>query len=286
MLFFKFISILPFKILYYLSDGLAFLLCNVVKYRKKVVLSNLKNSFPEKSGNEINEICGQFYRNLSDVSLETIKLLTIKEDELLARLEVHNADLVNELIEKYGVVLMVSSHQCNWEWQGQVAHFSLNKRLEAVYKPLSNLFFDKLLLRIRSRFGLFPIQMKQVLREMIKRKSIKRAVGLIADQVPEIPEAAFWVDFMNQDTPFFNGAEKLARSFSYPVVYADMRRINRGKYLEDFEVLALPPYNQLPENEITKLFANRLEKTIKQNPSDWLWSHRRWKYQRKETVNL
>ena len=286
MLFFKFISILPFKILYFLSDGLAFLLCNVVKYRKKVILLNLKNSFPEKSDKEINEICGQFYRNLSDVSLETIKLLTLKEVELLKRFEVRNAEIANDLIEKYQAIILVTSHQCNWEWQGQVAHLKLKNRGEAVYKPLSNLFFDKLLLKIRSRFGLFPIPMKQVLREMVRRKSIKRAVGLIADQVPEIPDAAFWVNFLNQDTPFFNGAEKLARSFDYPVVYIDIKRTDRGKYVEKFEVLALPPYNQLPENEITKLFANRLEKTIKQSPSDWLWSHRRWKYQRKEAVSL
>lgn len=278
MVFFKVISRLPLSLLYVFSDGLYLLLRHVVRYRRSVVLQNLQNAFPEKSSAERRRIANRFYRNLTDVFVETLKGLTVSEVELRQRVRVVNPEAFQPYLDAGQTVLIMTSHQCNWEWQSPAVRV-LGPDVDVVYQPLTNGFFDRMMREIRSRFGIAPLPMQGLLRDMVKRRGQPRLVGLVADQAAP-PETAFWTNFLNQDTDFFVGTDKLARQFGCPAIFAEMRRVRRGRYELRFFPLAEPPYEDLPPLAIIGRYVRRLEESIRANPADWLWSHRRWKHKR------
>ncbi len=279
MLFFRFLSRLPFWVLYRLADVLYFITCYVVKYRKKVILENLRNAFPEKSEQEIHQLMKGFYHNLCDIVVETLKLLTITDKELRKLIVVKGMDTLDEYHRQGKVILAMASHLNCWEAMA-FGTIQTGIPLDVIYKPLSNKFFDKLMFTIRSRHGIQPVPMKQILREVIKKKHIPRIVGAVADQAAESPDTAYWTNFLHQETDFFMGTEKMARSFQYPIVYGDMTRVKRGSYVYTYRTLVEPPYNDIPLGAITEMYVRNLERSIQENPADWLWSHRRFKHKR------
>lgn len=278
MLFIKLIAYLPFWFWYRIADALYVLAFYVIGYRKKVVLENLRLSFPEKTEAEIKIIAKGFYRNLADIVVEMIKMFDMSAEELSRRVHTENEQIMKPLVEKHGVVLLMASHQCNWEWLGQSVHIKIGQ-VDAIYHPLHNKKVDALMYRLRSQYGILPVSMQQTIREVIKRKNIKRMIGVIADQVPPLIEAAHWTMFMNQNTPFFTGAEKISRTYQYPQVYINVKRLKRGHYWLRFELMFEPPFEGVEPQAMIHNYAQRLERTIRENPSDWLWSHKRWKHQ-------
>ncbi len=279
MLFFRLLARLPLSFLYGLSTFLSVLLHRVIRYRRSVVEDNLRQSFPEKSANEIQRITKDFYLNLTDLFVETIKLPGLQADELLKRVVCFNTDLLFDWINQGKTVIVMTSHTANWEWTApaMVLH---GFRVDSVYKTLSSSFSEQMMLLIRSRFGAVPVSMKTLPRRMVSEKNNPRLIGMVADQVPDIPEYAYWTDFMHRDTPFYPGSERLARSRNLPVVYADLRRVKRGYYELTFKPLAGPPHTDLPPGAIIDRYRDLLETTIRAKPSDWLWSHKRWKHWR------
>jgi KDO2-lipid IV(A) lauroyltransferase len=278
MFFFRLISRLPLGVLYLFSDVLALLLAYVLRYRRAVIQENVQKAFPEKTTAEQRAIAQTYYRNLSDLIVETLKALTISADELRRRVRVSGDELVRAYLAQGQVVLLGTSHLGNWEWSSLIAQ-ATGIETDAVYKPLSNSFFDQLMRTIRSRFGVRPVAMQQLVRDMVTNRARPRCVGLLADQSSHRPDAAYWVPFLNQETDFFNGPEKMARQFRYPFVFVEMQREGRGRYRLTASLLAEPPYDALPPGELTRRYAERLEAAIRRDPSNWLWSHRRWKHQ-------
>lgn len=271
------LSWLPFPLLYLVSNGLYLLGYHMLGYRKRVVFENLKNSFPEKSPPEIEKTARQFYKHLADVFLETFKLLSISKTELQRRVTFANT----ELIEKYGQqkqnILIVLGHCGNWEWNG-VAFQSLGIcQLNGLYHPLSSPFFNWLMLRLRSRFGMGLIPMQSSIREMIKNQNIWNATAFIADQTPSSASQAHWVRFLNQDTAVFIGPERISGKFNLPVVYASVQKKGRGFYHIRFIEIS-DNSSKTQEGIITETFSRLLEEDIRQQPPFWLWSHRRWKH--------
>ena len=275
------ISILPFPVFYLVSDGLYFLLYRVIGYRKKVVYENLKNSFPEKSHEELKEIEKKFYSYLCDLFLETLKTLTISKEEAIKRcaFNENTKRIFNELYEQKKSCILVMGHFGNWEWAGNSFSLINPQQLYVIYHPLSNKHFDKLMYDMRSRFGTKLYAMKDTMREMIKNRHEVSATAFIADQTPS-PEGAYWTTFLNQDTPVFWGTEKIAQKLNYPVVYVTVNRIKRGYYEVNTEYLVRDPKNT-QEGEISELHTKKLEKDIMAQPEIWLWSHRRWKHKKK-----
>lgn len=279
MIFFRFLSRLPINILYGISNVVYFLLLYVIRYRRRVIDENLRLSFPEKSTIEIKRITKSFYRNLADIIVEVIKLPSFSPDELHQRVHVTNLDLVLSRIQAGQTIIVMTSHQCNWEWAP--AAMVLNGiPVDSVYKPLTNPFFEDLIRQIRSSFGPVPTPMQNLPRQMVARKNVPRLIGLVADQVPDVPEHAYWTNFLYRDTPFYPGGERLARSRKMPVMYIDFARIRQGYYELTFKSIAEPPYDDLPLGTIIERYRDLLEETIRNNPSDWLWSHKRWKHWR------
>ncbi len=273
------VSLLPFWLLYSLSDFLFVIVYGLVGYRKKVVFSNLRNSFPQKSEEELKRIQRKFYRYFFDLIVETLKTLTISPRQLRKRISLRDPSIFQKYHEQNQSIIIVMGHYGNWELGG--ARFALEPyhKLFVIYHPLRNRYFDQLIYKMRTRLGNGLYPMKDTLRGMLGNKDIVTATAFIADQSPSV-KGAQWLDFLNQDTPFFTGTGKIANKLSYPVVYASVKRTKRGHYDICLEDLA-PHSSKLEPEEILTRFARKLEEDIREMPEIWLWSHRRWKHKRK-----
>jgi len=277
MLFFRFIARLPLSALYILSDFLFFLSYYIVRYRRALVRKNLSNAFPEKSTKEISIIEKDFYHNLGDYTVETLKLLTIQKEDLKQRVVFTNVSLLERYKSKHQSVLLLASHQFNWEWLLSSGNFNLPIALDFVYQPIENIIVDRFLLACRTRFGAYAIKRNELAREIIKRKNILRGIAIVSDQYPgQKRDKKHLTKFLNQETAFFHGTQQLASITQYPVVYAEMKKIKRGYYEVSFVVLAEPPYEK-DSNVIIERYVQAAEKVICEFPSGWLWSHNRWK---------
>lgn len=278
MFFLKLLSRIPLPILYWFSDFLFFMSYRVVGYRRKLVKKNLKNSFPEKSKAELKSIEKEFYKNLCDYAVETLKLLTISETELRKRMQFTNLPTVRAILDTQTSIIMFASHQFNWEWLLAVG--SLNHPIDFVYQQQSSKLFDDFSLAGRMRFGAYPIKREQVARESISRKSITRGIAIMADQFPgKKRDKKYWTTFLNQDTAFFQAISQLTVMLQYPVVYTAIRKKKRGYYEAEYIVIDNPPYEKGSDLMVDH-YAKATEKIIQENPAEWLWSHNRWKKKR------
>lgn len=272
------ISLLPFWLLYRLSDILFLLLYYIIGYRRNIVLNNLRNAFPEKSLREIKKIRIRFFRYFCDFILENLKLSTISNIKVRKRCVFSDeaARFLDELYEENRSIILVLGHYGNWE-MGSVT-FCLERKHEffAIYKPLRNKYFNRFLLGIRSRFGARLITMKEAYRTMFRHRKSITATAFLSDQTPP-PEHALWLTFLNQDTPVFKGTEHIARKLNLPVVYMSIRRTRRGYYRMTTDLLVKEP-SLTRTGEITEKHTRRLEQDIHEQPEIWLWSHRRWKH--------
>ena len=275
------ISRLPFPVLYTLSTLVYYLLYYVTGYRKKVVFQNLLKSFPDKETTEITTIAKQFYRNLADIIFEIVKLGTITQAEMGRRVRYKNPELIQQFLDRGLTVIALGSHSCNWEWGMPSSSLYFANAVDGVYKPLHNPFFEQYMRFLRSRLGPTPVKMKEVLRHLIQQRKKARMLCLLSDQTPPGGEIQYWTSFMNQDTPFYVGADKLSEAFRYPVIFIAARRLGRGRYEFAFELLQDAGITEkVSEYPVTEAYARTLENWIRQYPADYLWSHRRWKHVR------
>lgn len=272
------VALLPFSALYRLSDALYYLL-RLSGYRKDVVLQNLRNSFPDKSEQEIRALSKSYYRYLCDLILETLRTLRMSEAESKERCAFHKPEWLEKLQAEGRSFIIVMGHYGNWEWAGPGFTLFTGYQLVVIYRPLSNIYFEKMMCKMRTRFGTRITPVSLTLRDMVANRGSVTATAFIADQTAG-KKNAYWTTFLNQDTAVFTGPEKLAIKFNYPVVYMNVQRPRRGYYEVFPELLISDPLNTV-ENEITEKFMKRLEMEIHINPTIWLWSHRRWKHKRK-----
>ncbi len=231
---------------------------------------------------ELKKTTWAFYRNFADVFLETIKLLSISKEELVKRTHIKNLELVNDRLQKGQSLLALTSHYCNWEWMLATCCIQFTTPPDAVYLRVKSRFFEKLMLKIRSRFGAYMIEKKYILSEENKRGNRTRVIAMVADQAPKGERSLKWIKFLNQETPFINGPERISKILNLPVFYGTMSRTGRGHYEIEFHDIIRDP-EEGKEISITDQFGSILEATIRQRPSDWLWSHNRWK-QKKPTA--
>lgn len=278
MFLLRLLSGLPFWVLYGISNFLFFISYRLLKYRRHVVWSNLKNSFPEKSDNELKKIERNFYSNLCDYGVETLKLLTIDKNELSNRMKWKNPELLQPFLEKKQSVILLASHQFNWEWLLVSGSINLPLPLDFVYQKQSSKLFDEFMDASRTRFGAYAIERAQTGREAIRRKGITRAVSIVADQFPTF-EKKYWTNFLSQETAFFFGINQLPALTQYPVFFAFVIKIKRGYYTAELIPVANPPFKK-ESNEVINQYVQVTEKRIRAHPDNWLWSHARWKHKR------
>ena len=249
--FLRLLSYLPLSVLYLISDFLFLILYHIVKYRRKVVFDNLKNSFPNRSNIELRLIEKEFYYYLADLIVETIKLVTASEHDILKRFTINNLDLVRKFEEQNQSYLMAASHYGNWEWNTLISPLAFKAQTLIIYKELTNKSFDTFLKNVREKSGVKMVTMRSSFRAIIKHKNELTNTVFAADQTPAHLEAQILIDFLNQKTLVFYGLEKTARATNYPVIFCDLKRVKRGYYAADFKLVTENPSLE-PENAITK----------------------------------
>lgn len=245
-------------------------------------MNNLKNSFPEKSEQEIKKLARKFYRYLIDLMLETFKTLTCSKRFVLKRgvLDEKAKILFENYYQQKKRLIIVMGHYGNWEWAGNTFSLECKHQLYVIYHPLRNKYFNKLIVNMRYRFGNKLIAMRDTYKDMMRFKDEINATAFIADQTPS-PENAYWTTFLNQQTPVFWGTEKIAKKTNLPVVYVTVRRTSRGHYKIFAETLFEEPA-KTADGEISEAHTRKLEKDILEQPEIWLWSHKRWKHRKTE----
>ncbi|MCC6196170.1 MAG: lysophospholipid acyltransferase family protein [Burkholderiales bacterium] len=263
-------------------DGFGYLayvlVYRVLRWRRALSATNIANAFPEKSPAERADILQQSYRNLGRFLAEALWGWNASAEALGARVRIVNPELITRFTAQGQSVVLLAAHFCNWEWLLLAAGVALKIPIDAVYKPQRVRGIDEFLKARRARFGGNPIPHQSFMFEVMKRRNDVRAYALVADHTPKHNEEKHWTRFLNQDTAFFVGADKIARILKAPVIYVAMRRDGPGHYSVDLELLAEPPYDRDSGPEIVEKFARVLEEEIRRSPADWLWLHRKWKY--------
>ena len=270
--------LLPFSAMYRLSNGVAWLMMNVIGYRKAFVSKQLRDSFPDKSSAEIDRIARASYLNLSDILLESMKGFSMSEADFNERFIFKNPELVHNSTEAGGNSMQMTAHYANWEWGVISVPLYLKRTIVGFYKPLSNPFIEKYGRKKRGQFGIQLVPIGETSTAFTRFADRPTAYFFISDQNTN-SDKAHWVTFLNQDTACPYGGDKYARQYNLPTYYLDIQRIKRGYYEVTFEKFAIN-VPTLPEEEVTRRFMARLEKTIMAKPENWLWSHKRWKKKR------
>jgi len=274
------LSFLPIWILYILSDFIYILLYYFPSYRRKVVENNLKNSFPEKTAEELKSIEKKFYKHLADLLIETFKLAHMSRTEQKKRFTYSNLGIIDKLREEKRDIIAVLGHYNNWEWPTMLPEF-LKYKIVIIYKPLQNKYFNKFINDQRSKYGIVLTPTSQIIREIInyRNDNINTLSVFLSDQIPAKVDIKYWTTFLNQDTAVFTGAGKIASKYDMAIVFFHIQKVKRGHYNLDIELL-LEHTAGLPENLITESHVRRLEEIIREKPEYWIWSHRRWKHKK------
>ncbi len=274
------VTLLPLRVLYIMSDFLYLLLYYFPSYRRKVVAKNLKNAFPDKIEEELKRIEKRFYRHLADVFIETLKLTHMSKAQLMRRCTITNPEILERLYQQKRDIIAVLGHYNNWEWLIIFPEYS-NYKFTTIYKPLQNKYFDRFLNNLRGQFDTVLVPMSFILREIIndRKNNILTFSAFIADQTPVKNDIKYWTTFLNQDTPVYLGAEKIASRYDMAVIFLNLQKVRRGYYNVNVEVL-FDHTAGLPEYLITETHVRRLEEIIRKKPEFWIWSHRRWKHKR------
>lgn len=277
LVLFSIIATLPFCILYALSDALYIVLYHIVHYRKQTVHANLTASFPNMTATQIQDIEREFYHHLCDLIFETIKLLRISDNEIDKRVIVENAHIIENAAYDNKAVVLYIGHYCNWELVTAITrHYKVPKLSCQIYKPLRDAAFDKLMLKMRSRFGSVSIPQKKTLRTLLKLKNENTSfiVGFISDSRPNSKDTQENTIFLNQTTTFSPGGEFIGNKINATILYLDMEKTARGHY--KLIVKPIIPQNLSVSCPYTREYFSLLQKTIERQPAYWLWSHKRW----------
>ncbi len=266
----------PFPVIYLKSKLVFVVLYHILGYRKKVVVDNLKRSFPEKSDKEIRDITRKFYLHLSEVFYETAKGMTASAKSLDKRYKIINPEIANQYSEKGQNILFLATHYGNWEWGIQCFNRQLKHQVVSLYLPLTNKYNEAYGLKKRTRSGMKMVAVQETKEAFKLDSKTGLAFILAADQTPSNMEKSHWIDFLGQDTPCIHGPEAYGRKLNYPLIFIDVRKVKRGYYEINLEEIPFNPEKETP-GCLTYKYMKRLEQVLHETPEYWLWSHRRWK---------
>nr|NQU94510.1 lysophospholipid acyltransferase family protein [Bacteroidota bacterium] len=276
-------ALLPLRVLYMFSDILFIIVYYLLGYRRDTVSDNLKFAFPEMSSGELHTIEIKFFRHFCDLIIESIKIIHLPRKQLNRRFTYKNPEIFEEYFQKGQSIVLISGHYGNWEWMVDFPTRLKHKSL-AIYKPLENRQVDRLVRRVRANFSgkVELIAMQDIYKSIITygKTDTKIVTWFLSDQTPP-KDYPLWISFLNRETPFYSGPEKIARKFGQAVVFMNIDKKKRGNYEAEFIPLFDDP-KSTANLEITKAHVKTLETKIKMRPELWLWSHRRWKHSKEK----
>ena len=277
------ISRLNFTSIYLISDLLYYIIYYIFSYRKKVVRKNLELAFPEKSKMERRRIERENFRNLTDIFLETFKSNNIKEKDLRERFRFKNPELLEKIYNNNQEVIVMCSHYCSWEWVFVIEKITKFK-INAIYKQLSNKYFDKWTKDRRSQYGANMITTKETYREISRLSKLKSLnfYGFASDQSPKKSKAVYWGNFLNNWVPIHTGAEIIAKKYNIAIVFMDVQKVKRGYYEASFSLITEKP-NSFKKFELTDKYIELVEKQVRDKPEYYTWTHRRFKHRKNKS---
>ena len=276
------ISKLPFRSLYLLSDAVRILVFNFLGYRKQVIINNLKFALPHLTDKERNTIKKSFQRHFCDLFLEIIKSMGMSKKEMLKRFQIKNIEVLTQFEKQNRSAFIICGHYASWEWMMSLGYHMKHVGY-GLYKPIGNPYFDKLIKKIRSKHNAYMIPIQTAISIITaKEQNNERGVyGFASDQSPRPKPLSYWRSFMGIEVPVYTGAERLARSLNIPVLFGKINRVKRGFYEVEFKVIS-DQSASTKEYFITDTFTTWLEEQITADPSQYLWTHKRFKYARKQ----
>lgn len=274
----RLLSKLPLPVLQASTPLIYVIVYYLARARRAVVQENLAQAFPEKTALERRQTGQAFYRHYSEVMVEMVKSFSISKQALLDRVTFNDAEILQEYLDNGQAVLATAAHHCNIEWLLLACSAKFSCPFEAIYRPLSDTQLEKLSYDAHRRFGGTPINDRAVVKEIMARRNVPRIIAIVPDQSPNVGDDKHWVSFLNQETAFFLAPEVVAKFAKYPVVFLGMQRTGRGRYQINVSRLAEPPYTN--DHLITERYVSLVEQQIRNDPSNWLWAHKRWKHRR------
>jgi Kdo2-lipid IVA lauroyltransferase/acyltransferase len=272
----RLLAALPWWVMNPCADALAWLSWRVVRVEQKPLRANLMASFPALTEPQLQQMMRKYYRGFAQVLVEVVRSVSLTPEELRRRVVLEGFEPVRAALASGSPVLLVAAHQCNWEWMLLALSLQLGYPLEAAYKPLVDGWAQREMLKARSRFGARLVPAQELLPHILRGGRTPRAIAMVADQEPRTSERRHWTRFMNRDTAFFMGAEEITRITKFPAFFVGLRRTSRGHY-----TVSVTPLSQagekLPSGALTERYAKLVEAQIQASPTDWPWSHKRWK---------
>lgn len=272
-------SRLPMRILYMISDVLFFMTYHLFGYRKEVVLKNISYAFPNYSLKEKEQLSKKFFKHFTDILMESVKGFTMSKEEILKRYQYKNPEIVNSYLKKGKSIALVGAHQANWEWSVNMP-LVIETKIFGTYNKLRNPYFEKALKKSRERFGIIGIKTYETVKEMLynHKQNIQGGYILLSDQSPLVEKTFYWSNFFGVKVPVHSGLEMLAKKFDLVVINYHTKKIKRGYYITEFELITENP-QEFENFEITEKYLRLTEKNIKLQPEYYLWSHNRFKHQ-------
>ena len=267
---------LPLRALYGLASVLGWLTFRFFPHREHVVRENLGRAFPELGEPQLREVIRRYYYGYAQMLVEIVKSVSMPAAQMRQRVRIVNLEAARALLDQGQSVLLIAAHQCNWEWMLLALSLELGYPLDAAYKPLVDNWAEREMKKLRTRFGSRLVPAKDLLADIIKRRDVVRAVAMVADQEPTTSEHKYWTRFLGRDTAFYMGPEEIARVTRFPVFFIGMRRVGRGYYEMQLQLMA-EAGQVMPAGALTERYARLVEAQIHAAPSDWPWSHKRWK---------
>jgi KDO2-lipid IV(A) lauroyltransferase len=272
----RLLAALPWWVMNPFADALAWLSWRVVHVEQKTLRANLMASLPALTEPQLQQMMRNYYRGFAQVLVEVVRSVSLTPDELRRRVVLEGFEPVRTALGSGTPVLLVAAHQCNWEWMLLALSLELGYPLEAAYKPLVDGWAQREMLKARSRFGARLVPAQELLPHILRGGRTPRAIAMVADQEPRTSERRHWTRFMNRDTAFFMGAEEITRVTKFPAFFLGLRRTSRGHYAVSVMPLA-EAGEKLPTGALTERYARLVEAQIHASPTDWPWSHKRWK---------
>lgn len=284
-IFLRILACLPLSWMYNISRFIYFIIFYIFPYRKKLVFKNLQNSFPNWDKKKVRSTAKSFFQFFCDMLIESAFSPFLSEKELEKRIKYKNLELIHELYKKRKSIIVITSHYANWEWNARISKL-IDHKAVYIYKPLQNKYFDRFIAQSREKYNAKTVPMERTLRYLIEMENNKVLTlsYFLADQRPLKKNIQYWTTFLNQDTPIYTGPEKIARKLNMAVIFQKTRRKSRGFYESEFILLSENP-SEMKEFEIMELYFKKLEESIYENPQYWLWTHNRWKYDKKDFIS-
>lgn len=276
------ISILPFRLFYWFSDFVFFIVFHVLRYRRKIVQENLKLTLPHLSVQERALVEKKFYSHMCDIFLEMVKTFTISEKDIRKRFVFTNMDLFHEMAKDNKSIILMLAHYASWEWMVSISLYT-NLKAIGVYTKVENKYFDRLVRQIRSKYKGELVTTRETIKTVAENAAnkVQCLYGFVSDQSPMLQKSFYWDHFMGVEVPIHTGAEMLAKRCDLNVLFVKIKKVKRGHYEATFVKLVDHP-KQHPDYEISSLFLREAEKQILEAPEFYLWTHKRWKHRNKK----